>query len=133
MGVSIGIYGCGLDGPDGSEAAIELTKEGVTVIQYVGGPRPGSRHGSIGTAHEALRPLGIGPEKIKLVMNDTAITPNSGPSGGSRQQVVTGNAIKSGCELLLGAMKKPGGGYRTYEEMVAENIPVRYKVIGPLQ
>jgi aldehyde oxidoreductase len=82
--------------------------------------------GCLGTAHEALRPMGIAPEKIKLVMNDTALTPNSGPSGGSRQQVVTGNAIKDGCEQLLAAMKKPGGGYRSYDEMAAENIPLRY-------
>ncbi|MDR3569605.1 MAG: molybdopterin-dependent oxidoreductase, partial [Syntrophobacteraceae bacterium] len=67
------------------------------------------------------------PEKIRLVMNDTAFTPNSGPSGGSRQQVVTGNAIKAGCEMLLSAMKKPGGGYRAYEEMIAEKIPVKYE------
>ncbi len=82
--------------------------------------------GALGTAHEALRPLGLAPEKIKLVMNDTAVTPNSGPSGGSRQQVVTGNAIKNGCELLVAAMQKADGGYRTYDEMVAEKIPVRY-------
>ena len=71
-------------------------------------------------------PLGIAPDKIKLVMNDTAISPNSGPSGGSRQQVMTGNAIKNGCEMLLNAMRKPDGTYRTYEEMKAENIPLKY-------
>jgi aldehyde oxidoreductase len=59
-------------------------------------------------------------------MNDTSKTPNSGPSGGSRQQVVTGRAIQAGCELLMGAMRKSDGTYRTYDEMSAENIPVRY-------
>ena len=98
VGVSIGIYGCGLDGPDGSEVAIELTGDGVTVYSSWEDHGQGADMGCLGTAHEALRPLGIAPEKIKLVMNDTAVTPNSGPSGGSRQQVVTGNAIKSGCE-----------------------------------
>ncbi len=82
--------------------------------------------GALGTCHEALRPLGITPDRIKLVMNDTAIVPNSGPSGGSRQQVMTGNAIKNGCEMLLNAMRKPDGAYRTYEEMKAENIPLNY-------
>jgi aldehyde oxidoreductase len=80
----------------------------------------------LGTAHESLRPLDITPHQIKLVMNDMAFTPNSGPSGGSRQQVMTGNAIKNGCENLLAAMQKPDGTYRTYEEMSAENIPLRY-------
>jgi aldehyde oxidoreductase len=126
VGVSIGIYGCGIDGPDASRVAIELTREGVTVFSSWEDHGQGADMGCLGTAHEALRPMGIAPEKIKLVMNDTAITPNSGPSGGSRQQVVTGNAIKNGCELLLAAMKKPGGGYRTYDEMAAEKIPVRY-------
>ena len=46
-------------------------------------------------------------------MNDTGIAPNSGPSGGSRQQVMTGNAIKNGCEMLLNAMRKSDGTYRT--------------------
>ena len=87
----------------------------------------GADMGGLGTAHEALRPLGITPDQIKLVMNDTAMTPDSGPSGGSRQQVMTGNAIKStAVRLLVDAMRKPDGTYRTYDEMVAENIPVRY-------
>ena len=38
----------------------------------------------------------------------------------------TGNAIKVGCEKLLNAMRKPDGTYRTYDEMVAEKIPLRY-------
>ena len=126
VGVSIGIYGCGLDGPDASEVAIELTGDGVTVYSSWEDHGQGADMGCLGTAHEALRPMGIAPEKIKLVMNDTAVTPNSGPAGGSRSQVVTGNAIKSGCDMLLAAMKKPNGGYRTYDEMMAEKIPVRY-------
>ncbi len=28
--------------------------------------------------------------------------------------------------MLLNAMKKPGGGFRTYDEMVADKIPLRY-------
>jgi aldehyde oxidoreductase len=126
VGVSVGIYGCGLDGPDGSEIYAELNKDGVTIYNAWEDHGQGADMGTLGTAHEALRPLGISPDKIKLVMNDTAITPNSGPSGGSRQQVVTGNAIKNGCELLLAAMRKSDGSYRTFDEMVTENIPLRY-------
>jgi aldehyde oxidoreductase len=126
VGVSIGIYGCGIDGPDASEVSVELTRSGVTVYSTWEDHGQGADMGCLGTAHEALRPLGIAPKKIRMVMNDTALTPNSGPSGGSRQQVITGNAIRSGCDMLLGAMKKPTGGYRTYDEMVAENIPLRY-------
>ncbi|MGA3116726.1 MAG: molybdopterin-dependent aldehyde oxidoreductase [Syntrophobacteraceae bacterium] len=126
VGVSIGIYGCGLDGPDGSEVILELTKEGVTILTSWEDHGQGADMGALGTVHEGLKPLGISPDLITLIMNDTAITPNSGPSGGSRQQVVTGNAIKSGCELLLSAMRKSDGTFRTYDEMMAEKIPVRY-------
>ncbi|MBU4010912.1 MAG: molybdopterin-dependent oxidoreductase [Proteobacteria bacterium] len=126
VGVSIGIYGCGLDGPDASEIAIELTKDSVTLSTGWEDHGQGADIGALGTCHEGLLPIAIKPDQIKLVMNDTAKVPNSGPSGGSRQQVVTGNAIKNGCEMLLNAMRKPDGSYRTYDEMVAENIPLKY-------
>jgi aldehyde oxidoreductase len=126
VGVSIGIYGCGLDGPDASEVAVELTPDGVVLSSSWEDHGQGADMGALGTCHEALRPLGISPDQIKQVMNDTAVVPNSGPSGGSRQQVVTGNAIKNGCEMLLQAMRKPDGTYRTYAEMKGENIPLKY-------
>lgn len=126
VGVSIGIYGCGLDGPDGAEIAVELTQEGVSLMGTWQDHGQGADIGALGTCHEALLPLRIKPEQIRLVMNDTGIAPNSGPSGGSRSQVMTGNAIKNGCEMLLNAMRKSDGTYRTYEEMKAENIPLRY-------
>ena len=126
VGVSIGIYGCGIDGPDASEIWVDLTPDGVTLSSSWEDHGQGADMGALGTAHKALEPWGIAPDKIKLVMNDTGIVPNSGPSGGSRQQVVTGQAIKAGCEMLLNAMKKPDGKFRTYDEMVAEKIPLRY-------
>jgi aldehyde oxidoreductase len=126
VGISLGIYGCGLDGADSSEVWVELTKDGVTVGSTWEDHGQGADAGALGTAHKGLSPLGITPDKIKLMMNDTALTPNSGPAGGSRSQVMTGNAIKNGCELLVAAMRKPNGSYRTYEEMVAEKIPLRY-------
>jgi len=126
VGISLGIYGCGLDGPDSSEISVELTPEGVVLASSWEDHGQGADIGALGTCHEALRPLKLAPEKIKLLMNDTGQVPNSGPSGGSRQQVMTGNAIKNGCEMLLNAMRKKDGTYRTYEEMKAENIPLKY-------
>ena len=38
--------------------------------------------------------------QLDFLGSDTALTPDSGPSAGSRQQVVTGNSIKAGCDLL---------------------------------
>ncbi|MGI5908671.1 MAG: molybdopterin-dependent aldehyde oxidoreductase [Christensenellales bacterium] len=127
VGLSLGIYGCGLDGPDSSEAFVELQPDGTVLVGDSWEDHgQGADIGTLTMAHEALRPLGLKPNQIKLVMNDTAVTPNSGPAGGSRSNVVTGNAIKVGCEMLLKAMQKPDGTYRTYDEMTAENIPLRY-------
>lgn len=125
-GLSIGVYSCGLDGADNAEAWVELTKEGVTVAASWEDHGQGADMGMLATAHETLLPLGITPDQIKLVMNDMAYTPNSGPAGGSRSQVMTGNAIRTTCNQLLKAMKKEDGTYRTYDEMVEENIPCRY-------
>jgi len=126
VGIALGIYGCGIDGPDSSETAVELTEDSVTVYASWEDHGQGADMGVLGTAHKALQPLKIDPSQIKLVMNDTAITPNSGPAGGSRSQVVTGNSIKNGCEELLNAMRKPDGSYRTYDEMIAGGIPLKY-------
>ncbi len=126
VGISIGIYGCGLDGVDGAEVYVELAPEGVNVYGTWQDHGQGADMGMLGTAHEALRPLGITPDKIRLIMNDTGKMPNAGPAGGSRSQVMVGNAIKNGCEQLLAAMAKPDGGFRSYDEMAAANLPLRY-------
>jgi aldehyde oxidoreductase len=126
VGLSIGIYNVGLEAPDSSEVWAELTPEGVTIYNSWEDPGQGGDVGTLITAHEAMRPLGIAPDKIRLVMNDMAIVPNSGASGASRQQVVTGHATKAACELLVKAMKKPDGSFKTFDEMKAENLPMRY-------
>jgi aldehyde oxidoreductase len=126
VGISIGIYNCGLERPDTSEAWAEVTADGVTIYNCWEDPGQGGDVGTLITAHEALRPLAIPPEKIRLVMNDMSLAPNSGPSGASRQQVVTGQAIKAACEELLKAMRKKDGSYRTYDEMVADKIPTKH-------
>ena len=127
VGVSVGVYGCGLDGPDTSEVQVGLNQDDtVTIYSCWQDHGQGADMGALGTAHQALRPLGLAPEQIRLIMNDTALAPNSGPSGGSRSQVMTGQAIKNGCETLLAAMKKDDGAYRTFSEMMGEGIPVIY-------
>ena len=70
VGIAIGVYGSGLDGPDGAEAAVELTKEGVTVYATWQDHGQGADMGVLGTAHEALRPLELDPHDIKLVLNE---------------------------------------------------------------
>jgi len=128
VGVSVGVYGCGLDGPDASEVEVGLNPDDtITVYACWQDHGQGADMGCLGTAHEALRPLGLSPDRIRLVLNDTALAPNSGPSGGSRSQVMTGQAIRVGCEALLTAMRKDDGTYRTCGEMVSEGRPTKYK------
>jgi len=126
VGISVGVYGCGLDGPDSSEAWAELTPDGVTVFSCWEDHGQGADAGCLGTAFEALRVTGITPDKVRLVMNDTSRAPNSGPAGGSRSQVVTGQAVKTACETLVKAMARDDGSYRSYDEMQAEGIPVHH-------
>ncbi len=128
VGISVGVYGCGLDGPDGSGARIELNPDDTFTLYTTWEDHgQGADMGALGTAHEGLRPMNVAPERIKLEMNDTSKSPDSGPSGGSRQQVVTGRAIQNACELMVNAMRKPDGSFRTHAEMQAEGIATSYE------
>ena len=127
VGVSIGIYNSNDDGADEAASNIELTKDGVILYNTWEDHGQGADIGCVGTAHEALKPLGLAPEQIKLVLSDTAKAPNSGAAAASRSLVMVGNAIVDSCKKLLDAMRKEDGTYRTYDEMIAENIPVFYE------
>ncbi|MCF7935485.1 MAG: molybdopterin-dependent oxidoreductase [Synergistales bacterium] len=126
VGVAIGIYNSNDDGPDNAQSDIELTPEGVTIYNTWEDHGQGADMGCVGTAHEALKEIGIKPGQIKLVCNDTAKAPNSGAAAASRCQHMVGNAIVESCNKLLDAMRRDDGGYRTYDEMVAEGIPTYY-------
>jgi aldehyde oxidoreductase len=128
VGLAIGVYGCGLDGVDSSAAWVELVPNGTVKVGTSWEDHgQGADIGSLTMAHATLREAGFTAEQIKVVMNDTAITPNSGPAGGSRSNVVTGNAVRVAAEALLNALKKPDGTYRSYAEMSAEKLPLRYE------
>ena len=127
VAVSLGIYGCGLDGVDSAEAWAEILPDGNFLIGDSWEDHgQGADIGSLTMAHQTLCKIGVTPEQIKLLKNDMAFTPNSGPAGGSRSNVMVGNAIRVACENLVEAMKKPDGSLKTYDEMKAEGIPTRY-------
>ena len=127
VGVSIGIYGAGGDGPDTAEAWIELLPDGNYLLSTTWSDHgQGADAGALGCAHEALRPLGVRPDQIRLELNDTAKAPDGGPAGGSRSQVIIGNAIKIACENMLAAMIQACGKYMNYDEMVSKELPTRY-------
>jgi aldehyde oxidoreductase len=127
VGIAIGTYGCGLDGPDGSAAFVELNRDNsITVGSSWEDHGQGADAGAVGVAHEALRPLQIEASRLRFTWPDMAKTPNSGPAGGSRSQVMTGSAIKAACEAMVEGLKKPGGGCLSYEEAIKAGKPTRY-------
>ncbi len=127
VGISLGVYGSGLDGPDSAEVDAQINADDtVTIYTTWHDHGQGADMGALATAQETLYKVGVGPERIKLVLNDTSVCPNGGPAGGSRSQVVIGRAIKAACELLAGGMRDGKGGVRTYSQMVSEKIPTKY-------
>jgi aldehyde oxidoreductase len=64
--------------------------------------------------------------QIKLDQNDSAYCPNTGAAAGSRSHYMAGLATIHAANQLMDAMRKPDGTYRTYDEMIAENIPTKY-------
>ncbi|SIO12004.1 molybdopterin-dependent aldehyde oxidoreductase [Halodesulfovibrio marinisediminis] len=126
VGLALGVYGSGLDGPDTAEADIELGEDGIfTVYTTWHDHGQGADIGALTTAHQALTPMGIAPEQIRVCLNDTSLCPNGGPAGGSRSQVVIGRAIKAAGEELVTAMKKEDGSFHSYAEMVEKKLPTR--------
>lgn len=127
VGVSVGVYGSGLDGPDTAEIDVELNNDNtVTVFATWHDHGQGADSGVLGTAHEALRPMKITPDQIRLVMNDTSVCPVGGPAGGSRSQMVIGQAILNGCKALVDAAQKADGSFRNYDEMKADNLETKF-------
>ncbi len=82
VGLAVGIYNVGNDTADLADSDIELNPDGsVTIYNTWEDPGQGADIGTLATAHEALRPLGLAPEQIHLYMNDTMRCPDSGAGG----------------------------------------------------
>jgi aldehyde oxidoreductase len=128
VGIVCGQYNASSNANDQAEIALELNPDGtVTCFNTWEDQGQGADVGTLVHAHEALRPLGLKPDQIRLYMNDTLLCPKTGPAAGSRSHYMAGNAIIDGAKKLMDAMRKPDGRYRTYEEMVKEGIPTKYK------
>ena len=105
------MYDSSFEANDFAQIYIELNPDG-SITHYSGwhDQGQGADGGALGScAHEALRPLGITPDKIRLVMNDTAITPFTGAAAGSRSHYMAGKATIDAAEQLINAMRKPDG------------------------
>lgn len=87
----------------------------------------GTDTGSIAFTQKALEPLKLRADQIKLVKDDTGVAPRHGASAGSRSNYASGNAHIVAANLMLDAMRKDDGTYRTYDEMIADGKPVLFK------
>ncbi|EQB22211.1 Xanthine dehydrogenase iron-sulfur subunit [Dehalobacter sp. UNSWDHB] len=127
VGVAQGGFNVTIGSHDSAEVALELNADG-TITHYNTWEDMG-QGGDIGTlTHtvKALEPLGIKPEQVHLVLNDTARCPDTGIAAASRSHYMAGFATLDAARKLMDAMRKPDGSYRTHAEMVAEGIPVKY-------
>ncbi len=133
VGVAVGVYGAGLDGPDTSEVDVELNPDGtVTIFNTWEDHGQGADMGTLAVAHEALRPLALATDQIRLVMSGCSVPQLPDPAGGGLAQVVTSRAIRVGCEELLKAMKKANGS-RTARRCRPRVCPPRCTASGRLQ
>ena len=128
VGMGMGGFNVGKGFIDHCENDLELCADGyINVYNTWQDLGQGGDIGTLALTLKALEPLHIDPEKVRQVTMDTKLAPDSGLSAASRSHYMNGRAICDAAEKLLGAMKKDDGTYRTYEEMVAEGIPTRYR------
>lgn len=127
VGMAMGGYVIG-DPVDNAKVALELLPDG-TFVNYNTWQDVGQHAEASALLHtyEALRPMGVPYDKIRTEMNDTALAPNTGISGGSRMHYHAGNATIDAANKLMAAMKKADGTYRSYDEMIADEIPTKYE------
>jgi len=126
IGIAWGGYNVSYGIPDTCSVALELNPDN-TFTKYdtwqdLG---QGGDIGSLMVTLEALKPLGIQREQVRLVQNDSKFCPISGPSAASRMHYMDSGATKMAADQLLDAMRKPDGSYRTYEEMKAAGLETK--------
>ncbi|MDR2610143.1 MAG: molybdopterin-dependent oxidoreductase [Clostridiales Family XIII bacterium] len=128
VGISLGGFIITLGFIDRCEVDVELNPDNTFTLyntwEDVG---QGGDIGSLTHFVKALEPMGVRPEQVRLVMNDSALCPDSGVAAASRSHYMGGNATIDGANKLMDAMRKPDGTWRTYEEMVSEGIPTKYR------
>ena len=127
VGIGFGGFNVTIGAIDTAEVALELNADG-SITHYNTWEEMG-QGGDIGTLTvtvKALEPLGITPDQVHLVMNDTKICPDTGIAAASRSHYMAGFATLDAAKKLMDAMRKEDGTYRTYDEMVAEGIPTKY-------
>jgi aldehyde oxidoreductase len=127
VGIAFGSYNCTAGKMDRASVALELNPDGTfTHFNTWENMGQGGDVGSIIHAVEALKPLGVKPEQIRVNQNDSKLDPDTGSAAGSRSHMMAGLATIDAANKLMDAMRKSDWTYRTYEEMAAEGIPTKY-------
>jgi len=128
VGISMGGFHVSIGAFDSAELDVELRPDGkiaeYTTWEDVG---QGGDIGALTHMVKALEPMGVKPEDIILVLNDTKLCPDTGVAASSRSHYMGGLAALDAARQLMDAMRKPDGTWRTYDEMVAEGIPTKYR------
>lgn len=100
VGIALCLQGVGLGKglPDSSSAAVEITEDGLFTVATSNAELG---QGSMTTlAIIAAEALGVGLDKIQMIMGDTSLCPDSGTATASRDTYITGNAVKQAAEEL---------------------------------
>ncbi len=127
VGVSLGGYNCSTGRTDNAEVRLDvLPDDSIAVSNTWEEMGQGANIGNLTITLEALKELGLTPDKVHIRTNDTLTCPNSGPAAGSRSHMMNGNAILDAAEKLLNTLRKPDGSFRTYSELVAESLPTSF-------
>ena len=99
LGVGIGLGGflCTLGMWDKAEVALELMPDGmVGVYNTWEDMGQGGDIGTLTVTVKALEKIGIKPEQVRLVMNDSHRCPDSGVAAASRSHFMNGRATIAG-------------------------------------
>ena len=127
VGIAWGGFNCTEGGTDQCTITLELSSDDMIVKydtwQEMG---QGGDIGSLMVTLEALKPMGLTPDRIRLAQNDTKTSKDSGMSAASRSHYMNGLATQIAAEKLMNAMRKADGTYRNYAEMTAEGLTTRF-------
>jgi aldehyde oxidoreductase len=122
VGLAGASFGIG-EALDKSDVAVELdADDGLTVYATTADPGEGNDAMLTQIAAHLTK---IPREKIRLQTRDSALTPNSGLSAGSRQTFMSGHALIKAIEALQAAMKEAGA--KSHADLVKAGKPTRYQ------
>lgn len=127
VGVSLGGYNCSTGRMDSAEVRLEVLPDNrIAVFNTWEEMGQGANIGNLTITLEALRELSLSPDRVLIRTNDTLTCPDSGPAAGSRSHMMNGNAILDAAEKLLKTLRRPDGGFRSYDELMSEGLPTSF-------